>query len=65
MDLAFEILVVTKTFQCILKDTKHVSNYIKIRVCVSIHTIYDTTENTTAKPCDLNVGLFNGAISVP
>ena len=62
--MAFEILFVSKTFEYLLKDIKHVSHYIEIRVCVCVcmHTFY-TTENTRAKPCDLNVGLFNGDIS--
>jgi hypothetical protein len=67
LDLGFEILVLSKTFQYLLKDIKHVSHYIESRVwvcvCVRIHTFYDTTENTGAKSCDLNVGLFNGHIS--
>jgi len=66
LDLAFEILFVSKMFEYLLKDIKHVSHYIETRVCVCVrvrmHTFY-TTENTRVKPCDLNVGLFNGDIS--
>jgi len=43
LDLAFEILFISKTFQYLLKDIKHVSHYIETRgvcvcVCVCEHT---------------------------
>jgi hypothetical protein len=36
LDLAFEILFVSKTFQYLLKDIKHVSHYTETRVCVCV-----------------------------